>query len=284
MITITGANGKLGQIIIDGLLQSISAQDIRAVVRNRANGQRFEKLGIDVRIGDYIDPQSLVDAFEGSQTILLISSNALGQRTAHHSAAIFAARNTGAQHIIYTSGINADHSSLHIVGEHVATEKMIRESGIPYTFLRNGWYVENFDFLIRLAASTGSFKAGGGTGRLGAVPRRDFAEAAVKVLTSGEHVGKVYELTGDELWSYGDLANAISRVTGKPVVYKDVDAEEQREFLSEIGVPEPLIEKAIESDRSLASGELEILNGELAALIGRPTTPLLDSARLVLGA
>jgi NAD(P)H dehydrogenase (quinone) len=161
---------------------------------------------------------------------------------------------------------------------------MIRESGIPYTFLRNGWYVENFDFLIRLAASTGSFKAGGGTGRRGPVPRRDFAEAAVKVLTSGEHVGKVYELTGDELWSYGDLANAISRVTGKPVVYKDVDAEEQREFLSEIGVPEPLIEKAIESDRSLASGELEILNGELAALIGRPTTPLLDSARLVLGA
>jgi hypothetical protein len=83
--------------------------------------------------------------------------------------------------------------------------------------------------------------------------------------------------------SYSDLANAISRVTGKPVVYKDVDAEEQREFLSEIGVPEALIQKAIESDRSLASGELEILNGELATLIGRPTTPLLDSVRLVLG-
>jgi uncharacterized protein YbjT (DUF2867 family) len=79
MITITGGNGKLGQIIIDGLLQSVSAQDIRAVVRNRDNGARFEELGIDVRAGDYTDLQSLVSAFDGSQTILLISSNALGQ-------------------------------------------------------------------------------------------------------------------------------------------------------------------------------------------------------------
>lgn len=137
---------------------------------------------------------------------------------------------------------------------------------MPFTFLRNGWYTENYAQTVAQALATGSFAGSAGEGRLGGVPRIDYAEAAVAVLTGEGHEGKAYELTGDEPSSYADLAAA----TGKPVTYQDL--------------PGPIAAMLADADRGIRDGELASTSGDLRELIGRPTIPLANAvAALVKG-
>ncbi|HEY3466071.1 MAG TPA: hypothetical protein VGL47_13140 [Amycolatopsis sp.] len=151
---------------------------------------------------------------------------------------------------------------------------------MPFTFLRNGWYTENYAQTVAQALATGSFAGSAGEGRLGGVPRIDYAEAAVAVLTGEGHEGKAYELAGDEPWSYADLAAA----SGKPVTYQDLPGEQHRRLLVDAGLPEPIAAMLADADRGIRDGELASTSGDLRELIGRPTTPLADAvAALVKG-
>lgn len=277
MIVVTGATGQLGRLVVEGLLKKVAPGEVVAAVRDPAKAAEFAARGVQVRRADYDDPSSLAAAFAGADKVLLISSSTPGQRLAQHEAAVAAAREAGVGHLAYTSVLAADTTKLFVAPDHKATEEAIRASGLPFTFLRNGWYTENYAQTIAQALAVGSFVGSAGEGKLGGVPRVDFAEAAVEVLTGEGHEGKVYELAGDEPWSYADLAAAVTAAAGKPVTYQDLPGEQYRKVLVGAGLPEPVAAMLADADRGIAEGELASDSGDLRRLLGRPTTPLAEA-------
>ncbi|WP_329046229.1 SDR family oxidoreductase [Amycolatopsis sp. NBC_01488] len=277
MIVVTGATGQLGRLVVEGLLKKVPAADVVAAVRDPEKAAEFAARGVQVRRADYDDPASLATAFAGADKVLLISSSTPGGRLAQHEAVVAAAREAGVGHLAYTSILAADTTKLSLAPDHKATEEAIRASGVPFTFLRNGWYTENYAQTVAQALASGSFAGTAGEGRLGGVPRIDFAEAAVEVLTGEGHEGQVYELAGDDLWSYADLAAAVTAAAGTPVTYENLPVEQYRQALVDAGLPDPVAAMLADADRGIAEGELATASGDLRRLIGRPTTPLAEA-------
>lgn len=282
MIVVTGATGHLGRLVVEALAQKIPADQIVAAVRTPEKAADLAALGVHVRAADYDQPSTLTEAFAGADKVLLVSSSEVGRRVPQHTAAVQAAKAAGVNHLVYTSILSADTSTISLAPEHKATEEIIRDSGIPFTFLRNSWYTENYEQSVGQALATGAILGSAGEGPIGGVPRADYAGAAVEALTGTGHENKVYELAADEAWSYADLAEAVARISGKPVAYQDVPAEQHRSILLGAGLPEFVADMLVDADRAIAAGELASDSGDLRTLLGRPTTGLDDAVAALL--
>lgn len=282
MIAITGATGQLGHLVIDALLKRVPAGQIVAAVRNPAKAADLAALGVQVREADYTKPTTLAAAFKGVDKVLLISSSAVGQRVAQHRAVIDAAKEAGVGLLAYTSILHADTSTLKMAAEHVATEALLRASGVPHVLLRHGWYAENYTGGVGAALEHGAVFGSAGDGHLSLAARADYAAAAAAVLTADGQAGRVYELAGDTGYTLTELAAEIARQSGKPVVYNDMPEAEYQAFLVQVGLPEGYASLLADSDAQAAKGGLFDDSHQLSALIGRPTTPLASAVAAAL--
>lgn len=281
MIVITGANGQLGQLVVADLLKTVPATSLVAAVRDPAKAANLAALGVQVRQADYNDPATLDAAFAGAARVLLISSSEVGQRVEQHRNAIDAAKRASVGLLAYTSVLHADTSPLALAAEHRATEALLRESGLPFSILRNGWYVENHTGGVGTALAHGALLGGAQDGRISAATRADYAAAASAVLQSAAPEA-VYELAGDRSFSLAELAAELSRQAGKDVPYQDLPEAGYKAALLEAGLPGWLAGLLSDSDAAVAKGALEDNSGTLSRLIGRPTTSLADAVRAAL--
>ena len=270
-IAITGATGQLGRLVIRKLTARMSASDIIGLARTP---DKAADLGITVREADYSKPETLGPAVAGVDTLLLISSSVIGQREEHHRNVIDAAKRSGVKRIIYTGLLHADTSPIDLAAEHRATEALVKASGIPFTILRNGWYTENYTGSIPGALAGGAFLGSADGGKISSATRADYAEGAVAAVAGSGHVGKTYELAGDDAWTLSDLAAEVSRQTGKNIPYRDLSPEEYAKLLVSFGLPEALAKAIAGWDVGAAKAALFDDARQLSKLIGRPTTPL----------
>lgn len=282
MIAITGATGQLGHLVLQNLLKTTAASQIVAIVRNPAKAEALSQQGIVVRQADYTDEAAFTAALQGVDKLLLISSSEVGQRTPQHRNVIHAAKAAGVKFIAYTSLLHADKSPLGLHVEHVETEKMLADSGIPSALLRNGWYTENYLASAPPALEHGVFIGAAGDGKIASATRADYAEAAARVIAEEGHAGKVYELAGDEAWTLSELAAALSKQSGKNVVYQNLSEADFAAALKSVGLPAGLADMLADSDVGAAKGGLFDDSRTLSALIGRPTTPLAESIKGIL--
>ncbi|GGR83847.1 SDR family oxidoreductase [Deinococcus sedimenti] len=272
-IAVTGATGHLGHLTLQALLKrGVPAGNLVALVRDPAKATDLAAQGIQVRQADYKQPETLRDALQGVNRLLLVSSNDFDDRVGQHRHVIDAARAAGVDLIAYTSILNADRSGMMLAGDHQATEALLRDSGVPFTLLRNGWYTENYD--LKGAVKNGAILGAAGTHALNPAPRQDYAEAAAAVLSTDGHAGQTYELAGDEAVTLADLAAEVARQSGQPVAYHDLSAEEYARTLAGFGVPEGFAHVLADSDTGITRGELTTDRRDLSRLIGRPTTPI----------
>lgn len=274
MIVVTGATGQLGRLVVEGLKEQLPADQIVAAVRSP---EKAADLGVTVRKADYNEPETLLAALEGADKVLLISGNEVGSRVPQHQAVVEAAQKAGVAHVVYTSTPKADTSPLILAPEHKATEEILRDSGLTFTLLRNGWYNENYEQTVRQAVQKGHFIGSAGEGKTASAARADYAAAAVAVLTGEGHQNKIYELSGDVAWTRAELSATISGVAGKPVVYTDLTPEQHQAALVEAGLPEATAQFVVALDGNTKDGLLADASGELRELIGRPTTPIADT-------
>lgn len=277
MIALTGATGQLGQFVVEALLKSVPAKEIVAIVRNPVKAEALSKQGLIVRQGDYNDQAALTQALAGVEKLLLISSSEVGQRAAQHRNVINAAKAAGVKFIAYTSLLHADISPLGLHVEHVETEKLLAESGIPFALLRNGWYSENYLASAPAALAHGVFIGAAGEGKIASATRADYAAAAARVISEEGHAGKVYELAGDKAWTLSDLAALLSEASGKKVVYQNLSEADFAAALKGAGLPDGLAEMLADSDIGASKGGLFDDSQTLSKLIGRPTTSIADS-------
>ncbi|HED1421290.1 TPA: SDR family oxidoreductase [Kluyvera georgiana] len=282
MIAITGATGQLGQHVFANLLNTTAANQLVAVVRNPAKAEALSQKGVVVRQADYGDEAALTRALQGVDKLLIISSSEVGQRAPQHRNIINAAKAAGVKFIAYTSLLHADTSPLGLADEHVATEKMLADSGIPYALLRNGWYTENYLASAPAALEHGVFIGAAGEGKIASATRADYAAAAARVIAEDGHAGKVYELAGDHGWTLSELAAELAKQSGKNVVYQNLSQADFAAALKSVGLPAGLADMLADSDVGASKGGLFDDSHTLSKLIGRPSTSLAESVKGIL--
>lgn len=282
MIAVTGATGQLGALALEALLKNVNANELVAIVRNPAKAEGLAQTGVNVRKADYTDQAAFTAALAGVDKLLLISSSEVGQRATQHRNVINAAKAAGVKFIAYTSLLRADSSPLALRLEHVETENMLAESGIPFTLLRNGWYSENYLASAPAALEHGVFIGAAGEGKIASATRADYAAAAARVVSEDGHAGNVYELAGDEAWTLSELAAELSKQSGKPVVYQNLSEADFAAALKSAGLPEAFADLLADSDVGASKGGLFDDSRTLSKLIGRPTTPIAESIRSTL--
>ncbi|MCX2181035.1 NAD(P)H-binding protein [Streptomyces sp. SKN60] len=285
-IVVTGATGKLGRLVIDALLATEPAGNVVAVVRDKAKAADLAERGVELRIADYSRPETLAGAFAAGDRVLLISGSEVGQRVPQHTAVISAAKAAGVAQLAYTGVLGGPDADFRLADEHKATEQAVLDSGLPYTFLRNGWYTENYTENLAPVLAHGAVVANAGEGRVASATRADYAAAAAAVLTGplDEHLGRAYELSGDVSWSFAEYAAEVARHSGKAIVHSDVPAAAHLEILLGAGLPQPFAEILVDVDAAVARGALAARGNDLSRLIGRPTTPIAETIKAALAA
>jgi len=274
---VTGATGQLGRHVIDMLLETVPASAIVAGMRDPAKDEEaanaLRKKGVEVRAADYSRPETLTSAFTGTDRLLLISSSENGKRKVQHRNVINAAKDAGVGLIAYTSILHADTSPLFLAEEHRDTEAALAEAGVPFVLLRNGWYTEVYTWRLPLALKHGALMGAAGDGRISSAARADYARAAASVLAGGDHAGRIYELAGDASFTLAELVAVVAEASGKLMAYQNMTPEEFRSVALQAGAPEIVARILSDTDAGVAKGALFDNGGELARLIGRPTTP-----------
>ncbi|ODA90694.1 NAD(P)-dependent oxidoreductase [Leifsonia xyli subsp. xyli] len=274
-IIVTGATGHLGRLTVEALRKrGVPAASIRALGRSAERLAPLAAQGIETAVIDFDKPETLEPAFAGADAMLLVSSSEIGQRARQHGNAIEAAKRAGVGRLVYTSVFHATETDGVLSPEHAATERLLAESGLPVTILRNNLYTETYADQVGIASMTGEVVASAGAGRVASASRKDYAEAAAAVLTAEGHEGAVYELSGDAAWTFTELAAVARDLLGREIAYRPVTPEQHRQILLGAGLDEGTAGFVVALDGDIRDGGFAEVTPTLSELIGRPTTPL----------
>lgn len=302
-IVITGASGQYGRLATQGLIELGRANDLILMTRTPAKLADMAALGCDVRYGDYDQPASMIAAMAGAEKLLLISGTRVGARVAQHQAAVDAAVIAGVGHVVYTSfiGIDDPANPAEVRHDHIETERLIRASGLAFTFLRDAHYA---DAMILMAGpgvmASGQWISNAGLGKEAMVWRDDCAACAVAVLAGEGHENRTYDITGPELQDFAEVTALMAELTGVPLEYVAVDDDAQYAMFDAMGIPRrPVDDQYVgaipwNSDdmvtfgAAIRGGFLAICSNDVERLLGRPARSvrqmIADNAEMLRGA
>jgi NAD(P)H dehydrogenase (quinone) len=281
MNLVTGATGQFGSKAIEHLLsKEVNPSEISALVRDASKAKSLIEKGIQIKEGDYTDYNSMIKAFQGIDKLLLVSSNnreAIENRTAHHKNVIKAAKESGVNHIVYTSFVRKSGFEGSAIADfqnsHLETERYLKESGINYTILQNGIYAEMIlAFLGDKVSDTKTILFPAGEGKASWVLREELAEAAAHVLTTEGHKNKTYTLTNTESIGFKYIAENISAALCEKIVYKSLNVEEYRAILEKAGIPEMYIGMFTMWSTALKQQTMDKEDGTLSTFLNRKPT------------
>ncbi|MFJ1967413.1 NAD(P)H-binding protein [Streptomyces sp. NPDC087903] len=276
MIIVTGATGQLGSRIIQRLLEQVPADRVGVSVRDTDRAAGLAARGVRVRRGDFTDPHSLSDAFEGATQVLVVSANETGPAAvAQHTTAIDAARAAGAKRILYTSHQGAGPDSLFApMPDHAATERHLAETGTPFTALRNGFYAATVPLLLGRALETGELVAPA-DGPVSWTAHADLAEAAAVILADeGRYDGATPPLTAPDALDLADIAGILTELTGRTVRRVVADDEEWTAGLVGHGVPAEQADMLLGMFHASRRGEFTTTGPTLEKLLGHDATSI----------
>uniref|UniRef100_A0A832G7J6 SDR family oxidoreductase n=1 Tax=Ignavibacterium album TaxID=591197 RepID=A0A832G7J6_9BACT len=278
MILITGASGHLGGATIDFLLKKNPNAKIKALVRSEEKGKDLKAKGVEIATGDYLNYDSLVNAMKDVDTMLLVSSSTMGDRYSQHANAIKAAKENGVKHIVYTSVLKANPSSKFSAGiDHYKTEEDLIKSGMSYTIMRNTYYADFLPNIIGNAVESGAIYYSAGNAKVNFALRSEMAEANAVVLANPTaHQNKIYEITSASKYTFDEIADILSEITGKQIKYVDIPVEVLKENIIKFGMPKEVADLMGSIAESMKAGEFDFIDPTLEKLIGRKPTDLKD--------
>lgn len=279
MILVTGATGQFGTAAITSLIKrGIPANEIVALVRDETKAAELKSLGIEIRVGNYDDANSLKSAFKGIDKLLFVSGSDIGARMQQHLNVVDAAKDQKVKHIIYTSFARKNESETSpisfVASSHIGTEKAIKESGLPYTFLRNTLYADILPLFFGEHVIDNGIYLPAGEGSTAFTTREDMADAAAGVLVGNGHEGQSYLIANNEKYTLNDAANYLSEVSGKEVVNVNPDLTSYQNTMESAGVPAEYIGLFAGFSQAIEQGEFEETGNKLQELIGRKPTTL----------
>lgn len=278
-ILLTGATGNFGKASINFLLQKgVKPNQIFALARTVEKAEDLKKIGINVRIGNFEDPVSLVEAFAGIDKLLFISSSDIPKRLKQHENIVSSAIKVGIKHVVYTSFVRKNETATSpiamIATQHIETEKLIKNSGMTYTMMLNGLYADVLPaFLGEKVLETGVFLPAG-NGKASFTSRINMAEAAANILTSEGHDNKEYVITANENCSLQDVSDLLTDISGREVKYLNPPKDLYIETTTKAGMPVEFAEMFASFSEAIKQGEFETTNSDLENILGRKPTSL----------
>jgi len=281
-ILITGVTGAVGGEVARMLFAE--GVPYRALVRDRAKASDLSRAGVEVVNGSYDDPEGLVTAFAGMERLFLVSP-LVPQLEEFEGNAIDAAARAGVRHVIKlsTAGVTQDVAGRTTVPRqyplHRSSEERLERSGLGFTHLRPGPFMQNTLNLAPSIVAEGIFRGAWGDGRMGYVDVRDVARVAVTVLRGGDHDGQSYELTGPEALSPADVARKLSAATGREVRYVDVPVDGVRRAMLTRGMPDWFVGAMVEVMEHTRDNAAARVTQTVTELTGHPPRSYDDFAR-----
>jgi NAD(P)H dehydrogenase (quinone) len=289
-ILVTGATGSLGMGVVTNLLAKTSAKNVHALARSEEKAAPLKAKGVDVRIGDYDDYDSLLNAFKGIETLYMVSGTDVSKRIAQQDNVVNAALQAGVSHIVYTSyqrkTESPDSPIRAVAAGHLNTEAKLKGSGITYTILRHGTYAE------MIPVFAGSDVLGkhliyvpAGNGKTSFVLRHDLAEAGAIVLLdeTGKYDNQSLELTGPKALSWGEVADMIGSITHLPIKYVSPSEDEYKKVATDAGVPVGYVDLFANFSKVIKAGECDTTTGTLDEVLGHKASAVETFLRAVYG-
>lgn len=279
MILITGATGKLGGIVIKTLLsKNVPASQIAALVRDENKAVDLKEKGIAIRIGDYDNKPSLDEAMKGIDKVLLVSGLDMSKVVEQHQNVVDAAKKAGVRCLAYTSNCLRDRNTLvnKIMLTHFETEDYIMASGLNYIIFRNVLYMDSMAMYLiggKNALETG-IRLPAGEGRVSYALRSDEAEAIGNVLAGEDCSNRIYNFTNSRDYSFYDVADALSELSGKPITYAPVDMETYKAIAREQGTPEYVVEASAPFITDIKNEQGSTVSSDLEDALGRKPVDL----------
>jgi uncharacterized protein YbjT (DUF2867 family) len=264
MILITTA-GKVGSEA--ARLLARQEMPVRVLVRDPRKAAALAQAGVEVTEGDLEVPATIDKAMQGVSAVVLVSPAIPVQELNVVRSAVRA----GAEHVVkITSKASADSPIARRRGQTEIENELIA-SGLGYTLLRNNAYMQNFLMLAPAIARTSSFGSAAGDGRVGMIDTRDVAAVAAKIAVSpAAHAAKTYWPTGPERLSYADAAEVLSKVLGRPVSFRPLTFDEERQAMINAGLPESLASMNAQAVALFAAGDSDYVTDDVRSILGRP--------------
>ena len=276
MFVITGASGNTGAVVAGHLLDA--GRKVRVLVRDPARVQALADRGAEVVAGDLFDEAALARAAEGAEGMYLLSppdpraTDFVNTRRPQMQAAIRAARSAGVGHVVLLSSIGAQHpaGTGPVVSVHNA-EQALRASGLPVTFVRAAYFVENWAAVLPAARQDGvlpSFIPASTTTPM--VARRDIGAVAARALLDGPRGTRILELAGPRDVSPTEVAAAVGRLLGRSIAVAEAPLEAVVPTFTSFGISEHVAGLYREMYQAIRTGKLAWEGG--AAELVRGTT------------
>lgn len=285
-ILITGATGGLGSKVIKLLKDKTEVENLAVLVRDKKNelANQYINDDIEVRIGDYSNLESLVNAFKGIDVLYFVSGGDDDQRAKLHKNVVDAAKVAAVKHILYTSGVRKDESVsaplASLMDSHIQTENFIIDSGISYTILRHNLYAEVIEMMIgdkSQLLKTKTIYLPTANGLTSFVPKKNFAEAEVNILLNPtSYANKILEFNGSEQITFSEIADKITVILKEPIQYISPEVVEFEVQMNKFGLPNHVIEILSTFSLAIASGEFDQQSNDLETVLGRRTTSLFE--------
>jgi NAD(P)H dehydrogenase (quinone) len=280
-ILVTGATGGLGSLVINLLKEKTDVENLAVLVRDETNelAKQYYNDGIEIRVGDYANIESLENAFKGIDVLYFVSGGDDNQRAQLHKNVVDASKKSGVKHILYTSGVWKDESASSplaaLVDSHNQTENFIKASGISYTILRHNLYAEVIEMLIgdkSQLLKTKTIYLPTANGLSSFVPKKDLAEAEVNILLNpSAYANKILEFNGSEQITFSEIAKKISEILKEPIQYISPEITEFEAQMNKFGLPNHIIEILSTFSLAIAKGEFDQQSDDLETVLGRKT-------------
>ena len=269
---VTSATGGLAGMAVKHLKNFVPVSDIVVTVRSEEKAKPFRDEGLEVRVADFTDKDSLVKAFQGINRVLFVSSNDLFNRQAQHKNVVEALKEAGVEYVLYTSAPDAQNSKIAVAPDHKYTENLIIESGMDYGFARNNWYIENETLMLKAVKNGSPLYYSAGEGRVCYALKEDYAEAAARILAGVAPKQNIYELGGEPI-TFAQLAQIVGKILGREVEAKAVTDEEYTQALVNLGLPQEVAQFFTVIQKDIREGALDHPSPDLENALGRKPTP-----------
>lgn len=269
MIAVTGATGNLGQLIVMDLVNRVEPERVAVVVRSPQKAVQIAPDGVEIRQGDYDDYESLVAAFAGINTLMFISNSDVQKRMTQHENVINAAKAAGVGHVMYTSYIDINGEGP-LAQTHLATEEMIKGSGLPFTFLRNNLYMDLYVKEVQWAMETGVYRSANKDAGVTYITRADIGRVAATVLTTEGHEGEAYDLVGPTVVRPADFAQIAAQISGKPVSFEQITWDELPAYFTGRGMPSQMVYVGVMLEKLISTNVLAVESEDVAEITGIP--------------
>lgn len=281
-ILVTGATGHLGTAVVNQLLKNTNADNIVALARDESKAKSWKEKGVEVRLGTFDDTASLDKALQGIEKVFLVST-ADPNRFQQHKNVVDAAKRAGVKFIAYTGAPLKDLNSIvakPLFESHFQTENYIKASGLTYAFLRNSIYVDMVPFYVGEKVFDTGIYLPTGNAKLPFALRREMGEATANLLLQSEqHQNKAYDITNTELYSFEDVANALSDLSGKTVTYTNADIDEFTKMLQARNESEQTIFMFTALLTDFKNNQFATVTNDLERLLGRKPATLKEALK-----